>query len=91
MKNAIFSFPLPANEPVKTYLKGSPEREALEAELKKQSSQVIEIPLILSLIHIFIVTDRTVDVNITRLRRKLGPLGSCVKTRIGYGYSFETE
>ncbi|HPH53835.1 MAG: response regulator transcription factor [Bacteroidales bacterium] len=38
-----------------------------------------------------IVTDRTVDVNITRLRRKLGPLGSCVKTRIGYGYSFETE
>jgi 1-pyrroline-5-carboxylate dehydrogenase len=47
MKNAIFSFPLPANEPVKTYLKGSPEREALEAELKKQSSQVIEIPLII--------------------------------------------
>ncbi len=38
-----------------------------------------------------IVTDRTVDVNITRLRRKLGPLGSCIKTRIGYGYSFETE
>ena len=47
MNNAIFSFPLPANEPVKTYLKGSPEREALEAELKKQSSQVIEIPLII--------------------------------------------
>jgi 1-pyrroline-5-carboxylate dehydrogenase len=47
MKNAIFSFPLPANEPVKTYLKGSPEREVLEAELKKQSSQVIEIPLII--------------------------------------------
>ena len=47
MKNAIFSFPLPANEPVKIYLKGSPEREALEAELKKQSSQVIEIPLII--------------------------------------------
>lgn len=38
-----------------------------------------------------IVTDRTVDVNITRLRRKLGPLGSCIKTRIGYGYSFEIE
>jgi len=38
-----------------------------------------------------IVTDRTVDVNITRLRRKLGPLGNCIKTRIGYGYSFETE
>ncbi len=38
-----------------------------------------------------IVTDRTVDVNITRLRRKLGPLSSCIKTRIGYGYSFETE
>jgi two-component system alkaline phosphatase synthesis response regulator PhoP len=38
-----------------------------------------------------IVTDRTVDVNITRLRRKLGTLGSCIKTRIGYGYSFEIE
>lgn len=47
MNNAIFNFPLPANEPVKTYLPGSPERIALDAELKRQSSEVIDIPLII--------------------------------------------
>lgn len=47
MNNAIFNFPLPANEPVKTYLPGSPERIALNAELKRQSSEVIDIPLII--------------------------------------------
>ncbi len=38
MRDAIYAFPDPANEPFKTYLKGSPEREALEKELKRQSS-----------------------------------------------------
>ncbi len=47
MKNAIFNFPIPANEPVKTYLKGSPEREAIEAELKRQSDIQLDIPLII--------------------------------------------
>ncbi len=47
MKNAILSFPLPANEPVKTYLKGSPERTSLEAELQRQSQTVVDIPLII--------------------------------------------
>lgn len=47
MNNAIFNFPLPANEPVKTYLPGSPERIALDAELKRQSSEVIDIPLVI--------------------------------------------
>ncbi len=47
MKNAVFNFPLPANEPVKSYLKGSPERVALEAELKRQSSIELDIPLII--------------------------------------------
>ena len=47
MKNAVFNFPLPANEPVKSYLKGSPERAALEAELKRQSSIELDIPLII--------------------------------------------
>lgn len=47
MNNAIFSFPQPANEPVKTYLKGSPERLALDAELQRQSQTEIEIPLII--------------------------------------------
>ncbi len=47
MKNAIFSFPLPKNEPVKSYLKGSPERTTLDAELARQSATVIDIPLII--------------------------------------------
>lgn len=34
------------------------------------------------------VLDRTVDVNITRLRKKIGRYGSNIKTRIGYGYCF---
>ena len=47
MNNSIFSFPVPANEPVKTYLPGSPERIALDAEIKRISSEVIDIPLII--------------------------------------------
>lgn len=47
MNNAIFEFPLPVNEPVKSYLPGSPERVALDAELARQSSTVIDIPLII--------------------------------------------
>lgn len=35
------------------------------------------------------VLDRTVDVNITRLRKKIGPYGKYIKTRFGYGYCFE--
>ena len=36
-----------------------------------------------------IVMGRTVDVAITRLRKKIGEYGKCIKTRFGYGYSFE--
>lgn len=36
-----------------------------------------------------VVLDRTVDVNITRLRRKIGRYGEHVVTRQGYGYGFE--
>jgi two-component system alkaline phosphatase synthesis response regulator PhoP len=35
------------------------------------------------------VTDRTVDVNITRIRKKIGDYGKFVKTRFGFGYLFE--
>lgn len=35
------------------------------------------------------VLDRTVDVNITRLRKKVGEYGKCIITRLGYGYCFE--
>lgn len=37
------------------------------------------------------VLDRTIDVNITRLRKKIGAYGKCVVTRLGYGYCFEAE
>jgi two-component system, OmpR family, alkaline phosphatase synthesis response regulator PhoP len=36
-----------------------------------------------------IVTERTVDVNIARLRTKLGQYGSSLKNKTGYGYFFE--
>lgn len=36
-----------------------------------------------------VVLDRTIDVNITRLRKKIGPYGKNVVTRLGYGYCFE--
>lgn len=39
--------------------------------------------------HDVIVTDRTVDVNITRLRIKLGSFGQSLKNKTGYGYFFE--
>ena len=36
-----------------------------------------------------VVLGRTVDVNITRMRKKLGEYGDCITTRHGYGYCFE--
>ena len=36
-----------------------------------------------------VVLDRTVDVNITRIRKKIGRYGQCIRTRFGFGYSFE--
>ncbi|MBE3087360.1 MAG: response regulator transcription factor [Bacteroidetes bacterium] len=36
-----------------------------------------------------IVTERTVDVNIARLRNKLGQYGSSLRNKTGYGYFFE--
>ena len=36
-----------------------------------------------------VVLDRTIDVNITRMRKKLGKYGNHIITRTGYGYGFE--
>ena len=36
-----------------------------------------------------IVIDRTVDVNMTRLRRKLDEYGSYIRNKPGFGYYFE--
>ena len=35
------------------------------------------------------VLDRTIDVNITRLRKKIGVYGKNIVTRLGFGYCFE--
>ena len=35
------------------------------------------------------VLDRTVDVNITRLRKKVGPYAKYIVTRLGFGYYFD--
>lgn len=36
-----------------------------------------------------VVTNRTIDTNITRLRRKLGEYGNNIITRLGFGYGFK--
>ena len=36
-----------------------------------------------------LVLDRTVDVNITRLRKKIGRFSKCIVTRPGFGYYFD--
>ncbi len=36
-----------------------------------------------------VVTNRTVDTNLTRLRKKLGSYGKHIETRVGFGYGFK--
>lgn len=36
-----------------------------------------------------VVTERTVDVNLARLRKKIGPYSACITARQGFGYIFE--
>lgn len=45
--NTIYSFPMPKNEKVKTYEKGSPEKVEVMKELASFSNTVTEIPLII--------------------------------------------
>lgn len=47
MNNAQFYYTRPQNEPVYEYRRGTPERIALEEELKRQSGMEVEIPLII--------------------------------------------
>ncbi|MBO4743193.1 MAG: L-glutamate gamma-semialdehyde dehydrogenase [Bacteroidales bacterium] len=47
MDNSVIQFPSPANEPVKPYLAGSPERIALDKELERQWNTVVDIPIII--------------------------------------------
>ncbi len=47
MINAIYKFPKPENEPVKSYAPGSTERKELKEKLEELKSQTIDIPLII--------------------------------------------
>ncbi len=47
MSNAYFKVPFPVNEPVKTYLPGSKEREELKKTINELKSNQIEVPLII--------------------------------------------
>ena len=47
MNNAIFSLEKPQNEPIKSYIPGSPERVTLIETMDKMASETIEIPLII--------------------------------------------
>ena len=37
------------------------------------------------------VTNRSIDTNVARLRKKLGPYGDNIITRLGFGYGFKAE
>lgn len=38
-----------------------------------------------------VVTNRTIDTNITRLRKKIGHYGNNIETRLGFGYGFKEK
>src|SRR5699024_297231 len=60
MPNAYSQIREPKNEPSKTYAPGSPERKKLKEELKRLSSETIEIPAIIGGKEV--KTGRTADV-----------------------------
>jgi 1-pyrroline-5-carboxylate dehydrogenase len=45
MSDAIYQVPTPVNEPVKSYAPGTPERAALQAEVKRLRSIEMDIPM----------------------------------------------
>lgn len=75
-----------------------------DTELTKTEFEILRI-LVSDIGHVFtrdeilgkvwpddvVVLSRTVDVNITRLRKKLGKYGNNISTRHGYGYCFEDK
>jgi 1-pyrroline-5-carboxylate dehydrogenase len=44
--NGTWNLPVPKNEPILSYGPGSPERDALKAELKRMGGEVADIPII---------------------------------------------
>src|SRR5688572_10778431 len=47
MHYGTFRTPLPVNEPVRAYAPGSAERKSLKAELARQASEPIEVPMVI--------------------------------------------
>ncbi len=47
MSHAIFRVPTPINEPILSYAKGAPERQALQAQLQRMRGEAIEVPLVI--------------------------------------------
>lgn len=45
MSKGIFKVPIPKNEPVKSYMPGSPERKELQSTIAEFRSKVIELPM----------------------------------------------
>ncbi len=45
MFDAVTSVPVPANEPVKSYASGSPERAALETKIKELSGEAVDLTM----------------------------------------------
>ncbi len=78
--------------------------DGVEVALTKKEYEILKLLLgqpghvfsrdeILSLVwtdEVFVL-DRTIDVNITRLRKKIGIYGRNIVTRLGFGYCFEID
>jgi 1-pyrroline-5-carboxylate dehydrogenase len=47
MNYGIFRTPVPSNEPVRAYAPGSAEKRSLKAELARQASEPVEIPMVI--------------------------------------------
>jgi 1-pyrroline-5-carboxylate dehydrogenase len=47
MSNAIFSIPVPGNEPVRSYAPGSAEKKSLKKRLDEMMAEEIEIPILI--------------------------------------------
>lgn len=59
--------------------------------LMSHSNQVCSRDKLLEEVWDWYVTDRAIDTNISRLRKKLGSYGPCIVTRPGFGYCFNDE
>ncbi len=71
MSNAVFNFPKTYNEPVLSYIKGSPERVKLVAALKELKSKKADIPMYIGGKEIY--TNEKVDIHPPHeLKHKLG-------------------